>query len=139
MIRVFALQRRVVRVLGGLGYREDARQKFVELRLMTLPSKYIYLSVLYVRHNLREFNLVSDVHDHGTRNNNNIRLPFLRLSHSRNAKNYYGPLFYNHLPKTLKQLNDKQFLASLKKILITKCFYTFEAFLNTTLNDHHFL
>ena len=47
--RIFGIQRRVVRVLSGLGYQDDCRISFSELNIMTVPSLYIYECLKYIR------------------------------------------------------------------------------------------
>ena len=47
--RVFGLQRRAVRILAGLCYREDCRRAFIDLSIMTLPSLFIYENLLHIK------------------------------------------------------------------------------------------
>lgn len=128
MKRVFALQRKVVRVITGLEYRADVRGKFIELRLCTLPSLYIYLCLRYVRRNIDSYNVNSEFHDYVTRSAPLIRGSYLRLSSSRKGTNYFAPKFFNLLPSYLKELPLGKFCAVIKKILIGNAFYSFEEY-----------
>ena len=130
MARVFGMQRRVVRVLANLGYRDAVRDKFVDLKLLTLPSIYILHSLLFIADNLCQYTTNSGVHNHLTRAACDIRTPFLRLEHSRNAENYYGPIFYNKLPNHIKGLGKNLFKRELKNVLLNNAFYSIKEFLD---------
>lgn len=41
LARIFALQRRAIRIISGLNYRDDCREKFRNLKILTLPSIYM--------------------------------------------------------------------------------------------------
>ena len=43
--RVFALQRRAVRILSGLNYRDSCVDKYIQMRLLSVPSIYIYIHI----------------------------------------------------------------------------------------------
>jgi hypothetical protein len=53
--RIFAIQRRVLRILAGLHYREDYKTTFVNLKILTFPSLYIYHCLLYVKSDLNHY------------------------------------------------------------------------------------
>ena len=48
-VYLFRLQRRAVRVLGGVGYTEDCRSTFINHNILTLPSEYILASISTLR------------------------------------------------------------------------------------------
>ena len=48
---VFKLQRRAARVVGGLLYRADVRETFMNLKILTLSSLFILSSLVYVKNN----------------------------------------------------------------------------------------
>lgn len=131
--RIFSIQRHVIRSMCFMGFREDVREKFKDLKILTLPSIYIYECLLFVKMNLNKYSLVSDTHPHNTRNNGHLKINYVRLNHSRGAKNYYGPLFFNKLPNTIINLSLKQFKNNIKKILIDRAFYSFDEFLNAEI------
>ena len=131
--RLFSLQRRALRVLTGLGYRDDVRDMFKSKKIMTLPSRYIFECVLYARANLPEYVSVSSIHSYDTRNNSDLRLEFFRLKKSWYSKSHFAPTFYNKLPSQIKNLSDTMFKAAIKKCLIEKAFYTFDEFMNSVI------
>lgn len=132
--RIFSLQRKAVRVLAGLGYRDDARQAFINLKILTLPSNYIYECLLYAKQNLLKYHRHSDIHNHNTRNKQNLLPVYLRLSKSFNSSLHYAPVYYNKLPECIKILEFRNFKNVIKKILLEKAFYNCEEFLHSDIN-----
>ena len=126
--RIFALQRRAVRTIGGLGYREDCRHIFKDLRIITLPSLYVYESLKQIHSNIQQYRNNADVHGYGTRALNNIRGERLRLDRSRNALNYHGIKFYNMLEESTRNLPHKRFLNYVKEHLIDTVLYAIQEF-----------
>ena len=82
---VFKLQRRAIRVLSGLGYRECCRDAFVGLAIMTLPSVYILESIMYASKSFSQFRSCSDVHMHDTRSKSDVYVRYCRLGFSQRA------------------------------------------------------
>lgn len=132
--RVFASQRRAVRVLADLDYRADVRVAFTELNIMTLPSRYIFECLIYARNNLDEYKTSSDIHSHDTRTRENLRMEYQRLHKSANSTLHYSPLFYNKLPPAVKSLEINKFKSAIKTYLTKYAFYTFSEFLESSGN-----
>jgi hypothetical protein len=45
---IFKMQKRVMRIIMGYGYRESCRVLFKELKLLTLSSQYIFSLLLFI-------------------------------------------------------------------------------------------
>jgi len=73
MSRLFKIQRRAIRLMGGYSFRDDCRDGFGRLAILTLPSEYIYQNLVFVREYRDVFSLQGDVHSYGTRQRDNIR------------------------------------------------------------------
>ena len=131
--RIFALQRRAVRVISGLGYRDDCRDAFIRLRVLTLPSLYIYECVKYVLYRRNELTTQSDVHSYSTRRNNDIRYVRLRLSRSQNGVNYFGYKFYNAIDMRYRSWRVEPLLNHLKSHLMRNAFYSVDDFFTNPL------
>lgn len=135
--RVFGLQRHAIRALCGLGYRDDVRAKFRELNILTVPSAYIMVCLIYVKTHLQDYHLVSDTHQYSTRKSTDIKIPFLRLTHSRCAINYYGLKLYNKLPEQIKNMNLREYKKTVKFVLLKHAIYSRDEFF--LLSDETFL
>ena len=126
--RIFSLQRRAVRIIAGLGYRDDVRQSFIDLRILTLPCRYIYECLLYCHGNQERYICNGSNHSYPTRQWNSIRPTFLRLEKSRISVNYYAPLFNNKLPNEYKLLAENLFKVKMKDFLTRGAFYSIAEF-----------
>lgn len=135
--RIFRLQRHALRALCGLGYRDDVKEKFIRLNILTVPSTFILECLIYVRAHEGDYRLISDTHHYPTRKCSNIKISFLRLTHSRCAQNYYGLKLYNKLPEKIKKMGLREFKKTVKTILLKHAFYSQDEFL--LLNDDVFL
>lgn len=133
--RIFALQRRAVRVVYGLEYREDYRRAFIDLGVLTLPSIYILQCLLYVRENLHLFDESADFHAYNTRYRSDLRAPYYRLERCQRGPFYNAVKAYNKLSSDIKYLNLLTFKKRTKKFLIIHVFYTFDEFLNCDVTN----
>ena len=96
--RLFGLQRKAVRIVSGLGYRDDCRATFKELGILTLPSLYILENLLYVKGNAHLFSAHRDVHAYPTRNKDNLMPIYWLLKRCQNGPGYWAVKFFNVLP-----------------------------------------
>lgn len=130
--RIFGLQRRVVRVMRGLRYRSDAKDAFIKLGILTLPGLYI-LQCLMLARRINGHVFHGDLHDHETRQREQIYIRYLRLKSSRYSHNYYCKVFYNKLPLAARSLPDKLFKDRMKTWLTDHPYYSLDEFLQDDL------
>ena len=126
---IFRLQRRAVRVLGGIGYRDDCKHLFSQLNILTVPSVYILTSILYVNENRQGYRSHSSYHDYQTRNRDNIRPEYCRLTATQRGPMNMAAVFFNKLPTSARSLTDSVLKRRLKKFLISRAFYSVTDFL----------
>ena len=126
--RIFALQRRAVRIVAGLRYREDCRDAFRHLKILTLPSLYVFECLKYMHCNIQLYRRNADVHRYSTRNVHDIHGARFRLDRSRNAFNYHGITFYNKLNEGIKNFTYRKFVDSVKAHLIDRALYSLQDF-----------
>nr|CAH7747189.1 unnamed protein product [Callosobruchus chinensis] len=124
--RVFKMQKKAIRIIMGLGFRDSCRSSFSELQFMTLPSIYKYVSLLEARKNLANLTLQSDLHTIGTRNSHLLRLPRYRLSKSQ--KNSLNLKLFNVLPESFKNMEELAFKNSIKQLFLTNSIYSCEEY-----------
>lgn len=132
---VFAVQRRCVRVLAGLGYSECCRGKFVELRLLTLPCIYILICLVHVKMNVLSYTRHDDRHTYSTRHGDNLLPDFTRTQRARDGINFYAVKFYNKLPSKVRSLPATSFKNTLKSFLLSRAHYHFREFLDDDLES----
>lgn len=134
--RLFRLQRRAIRIIARIHYRDDCKAYFKKLNILTLPCMYIYNCLLYMFDNLENYSFAYEQHNYLVRANN-IRLNNLRLNRSRNCINYYCVKFFNVLPRQVRSLPKNLFCKKMKKFLIYKAFYKVEEFLSNDFGDFY--
>lgn len=122
--RLFGFQRRAVRVVAGIGYRDDCRSCFVQFKLMTLPSIYILECLKYVKMNEDNFSTRSMVHDHCTRYAGDLVVPCHRLSATRSGIRFLGPWLFNLLPSSIRNLPVGEFTRRIADYLLTEAFFS---------------
>ena len=102
--------------------------------ILTVCNLYILDLLTFVH--TRDSNILrSEYHGYQTRFNNQIHLPFFRLSKCQNSHLYLGPKLYNHLPESVKYLPSKCFKERLHKWLSINPFYAYDEFLNFKIID----
>jgi hypothetical protein len=91
-----------VRILAGVGYKDDCKVYLTSLNILTLPSFYIFVCLIYVKLQLDEYTSHYEIHIYETRNKSNLCLKELRLNKSQTGVLFYGIKFYNKLPEVIR-------------------------------------
>lgn len=133
--KIFRLQRRCIRIIAKLKYRDCCRQAFIKLNILTLPCIFILECLVHIKKNEHLLIRHCDVHNYKTRNNNNIKPNFHRLLKTRDGSGYKGINFFNALPDAIKTLNINHFKSKLKLYLKQKAFYSTEEYLQNNFQD----
>lgn len=131
--RLFGLQRRAVRLVYGLGYRDDCRLAFRRLGILTLPSVYILEVLLHIRRNIDLYAVNGGVHSYETRGRGDLTAGYCRLKRCQDGLRYWSIKFFNSLPTEIRALPLREFKAKMKKNLIDNAFFNFDEFLNCNL------
>jgi ribonuclease P/MRP protein subunit RPP40 len=134
LYRIFRLQRRAVWIIANLGFRDDCRQHFAKLKILTLPAIFIYRCLEYIIKNPKLYPKLSSYHQYSTRSQDIDHIS-LRLTKSQDGIHYYCIKFFNALPDSHKNLPPNQFLKHIKTYLLNKIIYSFDEFLNNSSND----
>ena len=100
-LKVFLLQKRVIRTIMGCGGRDSCRTLFVELGILTLPSQYIFCLLLFVVKNRKLFSSNKDLHSINTRQQLNFHQPSADLKKYQLGPYHMGLKLFNTLPDTL--------------------------------------
>ena len=127
--RVFVAQKKVLRTIARLGPSEHCRPIFIEMKILTAPSLYIYNCVMYIKENLSKFDRQLDIHCYQTRKDI-LRIPLHRLTTTQRSVVYQGIKFYNAIGNKIKEQTSRQFGINLKAFLVNKAFYSVQEFVN---------
>lgn len=130
--RIFLAQKRIIRLMFNLGYRESCRQTFKNEKILTFIGIYLLKLLIYIYLNREQFKKNSDIHSYPTRKNEDIRLGTFTYTSYRKSPQYMGCYLYNMLPPQIKNATDlNRFKFLLKTFLYQNTFYTIEEYINT--------
>lgn len=130
---VFRAQKKALRIICKLKHNNPCKQYFINNSIMTLPSIYMYHSLVYVRSNINSFPKINKGQGRDTRFGMHLETPRVRLDVSKNTPRYWGVKFFNKLPKNLQELSLVKFKRKIKVIFAQKGYYSFEEFLSDNL------
>lgn len=123
--RVFIMQKRIIRLIFNLDFQQTCREHFRNHKILTFPSIYIYKCILYAKNHFNEFPRNQDFHKYSTRHGKQFCIPKHSTTLYEHSPQYNGIKFFNHLPLSIKTLNNQNhFKRALKNFLIEKCVYT---------------
>ena len=126
---VLVIQKRALRYILSLNKKQSCRPYFKQHNLLTIPSLFIFQTLLLTRKRKNVFPLLGDCHSYETRNKNKFAVAQHRLKLSENSCAYIGVKLYNSLPDEIKQIKTHAtFRKKLKQFLIDKTLYSVEDF-----------
>jgi len=129
--QVFKPQKRVVRVMSGVGPRSSCRSLFRQLNILPIACQYILSLMLFIVDNQKDYLTNAYVHGLVTRNKNHLYLPVVSLFCVQKGVSYFGVKIFNNLPSNMRSYrNDKNRLKNkLYRYLIIHSFYSITEFL----------
>ena len=130
---VFRLQRRAVRVLGNLGFRDDCREVFVKQNILTLHCEFILACVLFVHAHKHTLSVNSDFHRYETRGRDDVRPDFCRLTRTQRGCWHVSVSLFNKLPPGCRDMSDSLLRTRLKDFLLKHAFYSVHEFLTCNI------
>jgi hypothetical protein len=114
-IKIFKLQKKVVRVTCNVKRKTSCRELFRTLNILPVPCVYIMETVYYIRLNNEGLKQNLAKNDYKTRNRSDFQTQFCRTNIFKKSLNNLGTKLYNKLPNYLKNLeNSKLFKNNLK-------------------------
>jgi hypothetical protein len=129
-MHIFKLQKRAVRIMVGVANGFSCRKIFTSLKVLPLPSQYIYFLVKFVFNNRDLFATNTDKYKRVTRNSLNLYFPLTNLTIFQKGSQYFGIKVYDNLPDNIKQLsgNKNQFKKAVLQFLYLYSLYSMEEF-----------
>jgi hypothetical protein len=67
-VKVFKMQKRIIRIITNSGNRDSCRKLFKKMEILPFYSQYLYTLILYMMNNKHLFKANMDVHNYETRN-----------------------------------------------------------------------
>jgi hypothetical protein len=81
-MRVFRLQKRIIRIMMGCRSRDPRRDLFIDLKILPQPSLYIYHLILFVNKNNELYTTNNEIYNYCTRQRRNHHQPAANLAQS---------------------------------------------------------
>jgi len=103
-IKVFRLQKRIIRTMMGSRNRDSCRKLFKILQILPLPSLYIFYLLRFVMKNRDLFTTNNEIQNLGTHQQHNLHHPSANLKKYQNGVFYMGIIVYNSLPAYIKKV-----------------------------------
>lgn len=126
---IFRRQKRCIRSMFNLHVTDSCRPMFIEHKILTLPSLYIFEMALFVRKHPQLFPRKSEFVMRNIRDNSKLQIPGSKTAFLQKSVVFMSRKIYNKMPKTLKDLDDNIFRTKLKQLLINKCYYNINDFM----------
>jgi hypothetical protein len=130
-IKIFRLQKKIIRIMMGYRSNQSCRKLFRELGILPLPSQYIFSLLIFLSKNRNQFTANSEVHNYTTRQQQNFHLHSVSLTKCQRGIGFLGVKVFNKLPQYLKEQfdNPKKFKQNLKNYPSIKPFYSLQEYL----------
>ncbi|VEN36462.1 unnamed protein product [Callosobruchus maculatus] len=128
--RLFNLQRKAIRAMAGLGFREDCRKAFKNYNILTLPSHYIFANLMYIKEHEQLYKVHGEVHSYDTRQRNMLTTTYHRLKRCQDGPGYLSAKLFNALPIEIRNLEYSKFKSAVKTFLTINCFYSLDEYFN---------
>ena len=103
-IKIFRMQKRIVRIMIGCKGRVSCRNLFRRLEILTFVSEYILSLLLFVVKNRNLFILNSDNQTKRTRQFSNFYQPITNLTIYQREVYYMGIKIFNNLSSYIKDI-----------------------------------
>jgi len=118
-MKIFRMQKRMVRIMIGYKNRVSCRNLFRRFEILPFVSQYILLLILFVVKNKNLFTLNSENHTKSTRQFNNFTSPITNFTVHQRGVHYMGIRIFNSLPSCMKDIsnNVRKFDIYLKRFL----------------------
>ena len=105
--KVFIMQKRALRIILQLGFRESCRGFFKSKKMLTVVGIYIFECIMYLKKHSNIFSEALTSHNHNTRKNNtSYNYPSHGLTKTEHSCFYSCIKLYNKLPSQLTNIHN---------------------------------
>ena len=117
--KIFRLQKNIMKIILGHRSRGSCRNLFIKLKILPLPSQYLFYLHLFVIKNRNQYTVNSKIHHINTRKHSNFHQPLPSLTQCKKGTYCLVIKVYNELPLYTKDVSDNpnRFKSILKDIL----------------------
>lgn len=131
--KIFILQKRCLRIIFGLRQMESCKMVFIENKILTLYSLYIYETIMFIVENFDIFIDCSRSHKHDTRNKNDLLYYTPIYTQIQKNVHHSAIRIYNRLPIAFRNLPKVTLKNKLKTFLTERAYYSIDEYFNDTI------
>ena len=129
ILRVFKLQKKAIRLLADLKFRDSCKYYFKELNILTIVNLYILNLLVFIKNNADNISIEPVNHEYPTRNKNSFLRPLKHhTSIYEKSVSYSGVKLFNMLPINIRCLDIVPFKKRLKMFLLGNPMYNISEF-----------
>lgn len=103
---VFTIQKRAVRIISELGYRDSCRGAFRKFGVLTLTGVYLYECLCFVQSNKSLFASALNEHVYNTRQRDNLNYPVHNTNLLERGSYYQCIKYFRMLPDNIKSISN---------------------------------
>jgi len=96
-IKIFRLQKKIMRIMMGCRSRESFRKLFLNLEILPLTSQYILSPLLFMIRNKNQFQVNTEIHQINTRQHRNLHQPSVNATKYQKGVHCIGVKVFNIL------------------------------------------
>lgn len=128
---IFKAQKKCIRAMCQINSTISCQPYFKNLKILTLPSLYIYESSIFVKSNLSYYKTAVKSYYRKLRDKKRleVQIPYGKTALLNKSILCMTSLIYNKLPDDIKQLPIHQFKKKLHSLLIDRCYYDVKDYL----------
>jgi len=101
-IKIFRLQKKIIRIMMGCRSRDSRRKLFFNLEILPLPSQYILSFHLFMIRNKNQFLVNSEMYHINTRQHANLHQPSVNVTKYQRGVYSIGVKVFNMLLSYIK-------------------------------------
>lgn len=131
--RIFIIQKRILRLIFNINFRESCKETFISNKILTFPCIYIFNCLKFVNNNRYSLKKLGNAESRTTRGNDLLEVPKHKTRFFENSPLYKCTTIHNKLPIQFRALRGAVFERRVKSFLLEKAFYSVRDFL-----DHRF-
>jgi hypothetical protein len=143
-IRVFQLQKKIMRIITGAKSRASRKPLFKAMEILTPSSQYILSLMTFLLHSLEYFTFSFSMHSINTRKKLQLHRLIANFMSFQIGMYYVSIKTLNKLPEFIANLvmDKKHFVLALKRLLIIQSCYSINELLyyqDEMIIDDHFI
>jgi hypothetical protein len=103
-IKVFQIQKKVIRLIAGVNKRTSCRSIFRQYKILTLPSLYIFVTLCFIKQLKDTLECHSQKYHYNTRGKNKLYIRVCKTALLQNNVLNMASRVYNKLPERIRIL-----------------------------------